>query len=451
MRIHFIAIGGSAMHNLALALHEMGHEVSGSDDQIFEPSRTRLEKAGLLPSEEGWFPNRIDEQVESVILGMHARKDNPELARARELGIRIYSYPEFIYEQCKNKTRVVIAGSHGKTTITGMILHVLEYHDQLPDFMVGAQLEGFDTMVRLTDDADFVVLEGDEYLSSPIDMRPKFLNYHPNIALLSGIAWDHINVFKTEEEYVHQFDLLLDAISNGGALIYNKEDEKVCDVVERNTNTIKQFAYETPEYQDSDEGCVLETFMGPLPLSIFGRHNMQNLEGARWICNQMGITDEMFYEAIPTFTGAANRLEKLASGKDVVVYKDFAHAPSKVRATVNAVAEKAKERKVIACLELHTFSSLQKAFLPNYRGTMDGADVAFVFYSPAAVAHKRLPELSIEEVEQAFGGDVVVFDQVDDMLDTVRRECSEPSEVLLMSSGNFSGTDIKQFARDLCS
>ena len=439
------------MHNLALALHQMGHEVSGSDDQIFEPSRTRLEKAGLLPSEEGWFPNRIDEQVEAVILGMHARKDNPELARARELGIRIYSYPEFIYEKCKNKTRVVIAGSHGKTTITGMILHVLEYHDQLPDFMVGAQLEGFDTMVRLTDDAEFVVLEGDEYLSSPIDMRPKFLNYHPNIALLSGIAWDHINVFKTEEEYVHQFDLLLDAISNGGALIYNKEDEKVCHVVERNTKTIKQFAYETPEYQDSDDGCILETFMGPLPLAIFGRHNMQNLEGARWICNQMGITDEMFYEAIPTFTGAANRLEKLASGKDVVVYKDFAHAPSKVRATVNAVAEKAKERKVIACLELHTFSSLQKVFLPNYRGTMDGADSAFVFYSPAAVAHKRLPELSIGEVEKAFGGDVIVFDQIDDMLSAVRRECSEPSEVLLMSSGNFSGTDIKQFARDLCS
>jgi UDP-N-acetylmuramate: L-alanyl-gamma-D-glutamyl-meso-diaminopimelate ligase len=451
MRIHFIAIGGSAMHNLALALLQMGHQVSGSDDQIFEPSRSRLEKKGLLPEEEGWFPNKIDNSLDAVILGMHARKDNPELERARQIGVRIYSYPEFIYEQCKNKTRVVIAGSHGKTTITGMILHVLEYHDQLPDFMVGAQLEGFDTMVRLTDDAEFVVLEGDEYLSSPIDMRPKFLNYHPNIALLSGIAWDHINVFKTEEEYVHQFDLLLDSISNGGALIYNREDEKVREVVERNSNTIKHFNYHTPEYQDAPEGCILETFIGPLPLSIFGRHNMQNLEGARWICNQMGITDEMFYEAIPSFTGAANRLEKLSEGKGVTVYKDFAHAPSKVRATVDAVTAKSKNRKVVACLELHTFSSLQKAFLPQYQHTMNSADVALVYFSPKAVEHKRLPELKKSEVQEAFGGEVEVFDDVQKMLDAIREHATEPCDVLLMSSGNFGGTDVKQFAVELCS
>jgi UDP-N-acetylmuramate: L-alanyl-gamma-D-glutamyl-meso-diaminopimelate ligase len=451
MRIHFIAIGGSAMHNLALALHQMGHHVTGSDDQIFEPSRSRLAKAGLLPSDEGWFPNKIDQNVEAVILGMHARNDNPELERARELGIRIYSYPEFIYEQCKDKTRVVIAGSHGKTTITGMILHVLEYHDQLPDFMVGAQLEGFDTMVRLTEDSEFVVLEGDEYLSSPIDMRPKFLNYHPNIALLSGIAWDHINVFKTEEEYVHQFDLLLDSISNGGALIYNEEDDKVREVVARNTNTIKQFSYFTPEYQDSSEGCILDTFIGPLPLSIFGRHNMQNLEGARWICNQMGITDEMFYEAIPSFTGAANRLEKLAEGKGVTVFKDFAHAPSKVRATVDAVKGKSSDEKVIACLELHTFSSLQKAFLPQYQHTMQSADVAFVYFSPQAVAHKNLPELKTDEVKEAFGEGVEVFDDVHPLLKAISAEVSGSCDVLLMSSGNFGGTDIKQFAQGLCS
>ena len=451
MRIHFIAIGGSAMHNLALALQQMGHHISGSDDQIFEPSRSRLEAAGLLPTVEGWFPEKLEENVEAVILGMHARKDNPELERARSLGIRIYSYPEFIYEQCKDKTRVVIAGSHGKTTITGMILHVLEYHDQLPDFIVGAQLEGFDTMVRLTEDAEFVVLEGDEYLSSPIDMRPKFLNYHPNIALLSGIAWDHINVFKTEEEYVHQFDLLLDSISNGGALIYNEEDDKVRDVVRRNTNTIKQFSYSTPPYTDSPDGCVLDTFMGPLPLSIFGKHNMQNLEGARWICNQMGITDEMFYEAIPSFTGAANRLEKLAEGNGITVYKDFAHAPSKVRATVDAVAAKSDHREVIACLELHTFSSLQKAFLPQYQNAMDFADVACVYFSPQAVEHKKLPKLKTEEVKEAFGGAVEVFDDIDQMLASVQSRVKPSCDVLLMSSGNFGGRDIKQFAQELCS
>ena len=414
MRIHFIAIGGSAMHNLAIALHHKGEDISGSDDEIFDPSKSRLAAHGLLPEQFGWFEDNISTDIDAVILGMHAKSDNIELLRAIELGLTIYSYPEFLYEHSKNKTRVVIGGSHGKTTITSMILHVMHYHDKQVDYMVGAQLEGFDTMVHLTKDNDFIVLEGDEYLSSAIDRRPKFHLYKPNIALLSGIAWDHINVFPTFDNYVEQFRVFLSQITHGGAIVYNQEDTQVKQVVEATQNQIKKYPYQTPEYTVENGDTLLETQDGPMPIEIFGRHNLNNLEGARWICQLMGVQQEDFYEAIATFTGASKRLEKIAEGKSSIAYKDFAHSPSKVMATTQALKTQYPERSLLACLELHTYSSLNPEFLSQYKGALDSADKAIVFYSPKAVKIKKLDAVSSAQIIEAFEReDLLVFTQPD--------------------------------------
>lgn len=432
------------MHNLALALHDQGHHVSGSDDVIFEPSKGRLEKEGLLPDQMGWFPDRIGKDIDAIILGMHAKPDNPELERARELGLQIYSYPEFLYEHSKDKTRVVIGGSHGKTTITSMILHVLNYHDRPVDFMVGAQLDGFDRMVHLTSENDFIVLEGDEYLSSPIDRRPKFHLYKPNIALLSGIAWDHINVFPTYENYVAQFSTFVDSIVEGGSITYNAEDEEVSRVVNASENQIRKIPYTTPDFETDGGTTYLQTEEGPMPISVFGRHNLNNLAGAKWICQHMGVDEDDFYEAIATFKGASKRLELLAQGLEGVVYKDFAHAPSKVRAAVQAVREQFQDHNLIACLELHTYSSLNKEFIQQYKGTLDLADVAAVFYSPDAVRIKQLEQLSPEEIATAFGNDSLqVFTDPEAFQDFLFRQQLNKSALLLMSSGNYGGLSLE--------
>ncbi|MGO3182654.1 MAG: UDP-N-acetylmuramate--L-alanine ligase [Aequorivita sp.] len=445
MRIHFIAIGGSAMHNLALALNQKGDIVTGSDDEIFEPSKSRLDNKGLLPEEEGWFPEKITSKIDAVILGMHAKADNPELLKAEELDLKIYSYPEFLYEQSKNKTRVVIGGSHGKTTITSMILHVMNYHGKDVDYMVGAQLEGFDTMVKITDENDFMVIEGDEYLSSPIDRRPKFHLYKPNIALLSGIAWDHINVFPTYENYVEQFEIFLNEITNGGAIIYNEEDAEVKRVVEEATNPIKKYPYQTPEYSVEDGTTLLETPDGSMPVEIFGKHNLNNLEGARWICQLMGVDIDGFYEAISTFKGASKRLEKIAETDTAIAFKDYAHSPSKVRATTQAVKNQYPNRKLIACLELHTYSSLNPEFLKEYKGTLDAADSAVVFYSPHAVLIKQLEEIKSEQIEEAFDrDDLVVFTNPADFKTYLFTQSYEDTCLLLMSSGNYGGLDFEE-------
>ena len=361
MNIHFIAIGGSAMHNLAIALHNKGYQVTGSDDTIHDPSKSRLANKGLLPEQFGWFPEKISSELDVIILGMHAKKDNPELLKAQELGLKIYSYPEFLYEQSKDKTRVVIGGSHGKTTITSMILHVLNYHEREVDYMVGAQLEGFDTMVHLTKENEFIVLEGDEYLSSPIDMRPKFHLYKPNIALLSGIAWDHINVFPTFENYLEQFQIFTDSLTNGGIMVYNEEDINVKEVVESSENPIKKYPYAIPQHFVDNGITYIDTPDGDMPLEIFGDHNLQNLAGAKWICQHMGIDEDDFYEAIASFKGASKRLEKIAENRSTVIFKDFAHSPSKVKATTEAVKKQYDQREVLACLELHTYSRDRKS------------------------------------------------------------------------------------------
>ncbi len=448
MRVHFIAIGGSAMHNLALALHEKGYEVTGSDDEIFDPSKSRLEAKGLLPEAYGWFPDKITTKLDAVILGMHAKPDNPELLRAEELELTIYSYPEFLFEQSKDKTRVVIGGSHGKTTITSMILHVMHYHGREVDYMVGAQLEGFTTMVHLTEENDFIVLEGDEYLSSPIDRRPKFHLYKPNIALLSGIAWDHINVFPTYDNYVEQFDIFLNCITPGGAIVYNEEDTEVKRVVENSEQLIKKYAYRTPAYEVEDGETLLETPEGPMPIEVFGKHNLNNLEGARWICQLMGVDADDFYEAIATFKGASKRLEKIIETSATVAFKDYAHSPSKVQATSQAVKNQYPERTLLACLELHTYSSLNPEFLSEYRGALDAADQAVVFYSPHAVAIKKLEPISEVQIAEAFQrDDLVIFTEPAAFKEYLFSQNFDNTALLLMSSGNYGGLSFDEVAQ----
>lgn len=445
MRVHFIAIGGSAMHNLALALHHQGDQVTGSDDEIFEPSYSRLQAAGLLPDSFGWDAARITPDIEAIILGMHAKGDNPELLRAKELGIPIFSYPEFLYQQSKYKTRVVIGGSHGKTSITSMILHVLDYVEKDVDYMVGAQLEGFDRMVSLNPANDFMVLEGDEYLSSALDLRPKFHLYKPNIALLSGIAWDHINVFPTFENYVEQFAIFLEQITPGGAIVYNEEDEQVKAVVEACTQPIKKYPYRTPDYEVEDGETLLHTPDGPMPLQIFGKHNLSNLEGARWICQLMGVDAEDFYEAISTFKGASKRLELVAKSKSAVAYKDFAHSPSKVEATTKALKGQYPDRTLLACVELHTYSSLTPEFLAQYKGALDAADEAAVFYSPHAVEIKKLAPVSAAQIEAAFQrSDLKIFTDPEDFQEFLFGQDLSAKNLLLISSGNYGGLDFER-------
>jgi UDP-N-acetylmuramate: L-alanyl-gamma-D-glutamyl-meso-diaminopimelate ligase len=435
------------MHNLAIALHKKGYRVTGSDDEIFEPSRTRLEDHGLLPAKQGWDISRIHEGLDAVILGMHARKDNPELLKAVELGVKIYSYPEFLYEQSKNKLRVVIGGSHGKTTITAMILHVLKERKISCDYMVGAQLEGFDVMVKLTEDAPYMIIEGDEYLTSPIDPRPKFHLYKPDIALISGIAWDHINVFPTFENYIDQFIGFIHQVTTGGTLIFCEEDEELKKIALESRDDIEILPYNTPEYRVSDGHTKVIYGLKHYPVMVFGKHNLQNLEGARLVCHQLGVSNEDFYRDISSFRGASKRLELISENENTRVYKDFAHAPSKLKATINAVKEQYPLQPVVACMELHTFSSLSSGFLSHYKGSMEKADCAIVYFSPHALAMKRLPEITAEQVKEGFGRkDLLVFTDPSALSDYLLSQPWAGKVLLMMSSGNFDGLDLAGIA-----
>ncbi|MDB9931227.1 Mur ligase family protein [Flavobacteriales bacterium] len=448
--IYFIAIGGSAMHNLAIALHLSGNSVSGSDDEIFNPSKGRLEKYGLLPDKMGWDESRISNEIDIVILGMHARENNPELIKAQELGLPIFSYPEYIYEATKEKTRVVIGGSHGKTTITSMVLHVLNFHKKENDYMVGAQLEGFEVMVKLTDSAEIAVLEGDEYLSSPIDRRPKFHLYNPNVALLTGIAWDHINVFPKFENYCEQFEIFINKIEEGGSLVYFSGDKEIEKLVSNSKRNIDFIPYSTPEYTIDNGVTTLISNEGSYPLEIFGEHNLQNLNGARLVCEQIGISSKEFYSAIQTFTGASKRLETITKNDKTHILKDFAHSPSKLQATTKAVKNQYPDRELIACIELHTFSSLNQEFLSEYKNTMLDADKAFVYFSPKAIEHKKLAMLSENDVKNAFFSEnVTVFTNSDELMKTVKSINFENKNLLLMSSGNFDGVDFEELGNEL--
>ncbi len=449
-RIHFIAIGGAAMHNLALAVaSKAGYRVTGSDDEIFDPALSHLREAGLLPEEMGWHPERITSDIDAIILGMHAREDNPELVRARELGLKIYSFPEYLYEQTKDKIRIVVGGSHGKTTTTSMILYVLNRLGIEADYMVGAQIEGFERMVRLSDTAKYAVFEGDEYLTSPLDLRSKFLWYHPHVAILTGIAWDHINVFPTFPEYVETFRKFVKSIEPKGSFIYFKGDE--------NLRMLAEEVSGTPESRDTDITTIpYQEYKGDVAMQVFGKHNMQNLQAAMLACHCIGVAPDDFYREIASFTGASNRLEKIAETADCVAYKDFAHSPSKLKATVNAVRERYPEKKLVACMELHTFSSLMADFLPQYKDCMAEADVAYVYFNPKVIEHKRLTPITAEEVREAFGTkNVEVFTESEALQKAVRDQFSVVSPqgiaLLMMSSGTFDGVNIKEFAAQLLS
>ncbi len=442
-RIHFIAIGGAAMHNLALAVaSKAGYKVTGSDDEIFDPALSHLRDAGLLPDEMGWHPERITPDIDAIILGMHAREDNPELVRARELGIKIYSFPEYLYEQTKDKIRIVVGGSHGKTTTTSMILYVLNRLGIEADYMVGAQIEGFERMVRLSDTAKYAVFEGDEYLTSPLDLRSKFLWYHPHVAILTGIAWDHINVFPTFPEYVETFRKFVKSIESKGSFIYYKGDEN-----------LRQIAGEMTSLRHDDMSIIpYDAYDGKVEMQVFGKHNMQNLQAAMLACHCIGVSPDDFYREIASFTGASNRLEKICETESCVAYKDFAHSPSKLKATVNAVRERYPNKKLIACMELHTFSSLMADFLPQYKGCMAEADLAFVYFNPKVIEHKRLTPITAEEVQEAFGTEnVEVFTESEALQDKLRSLSYENTALLMMSSGTFDGINVKEFATQLLS
>jgi UDP-N-acetylmuramate: L-alanyl-gamma-D-glutamyl-meso-diaminopimelate ligase len=450
MRIHFIAIGGSAMHNMAIALHKKGFNITGSDDVIFEPSISRLSKHGLLPEKEGWYPEKITEDLDAVILGMHARADNPELIKAQELGIKIYSYPEYIYEHSKNKLRVVIGGSHGKTTITSMILHVLKNSGKDFDYLVGAQLEGFDTMVKLTDEAPVIVIEGDEYLSSPIDRRPKFHLYRANIGVISGIAWDHINVFPTFENYTDQFKIFIETIQAGGKLIYSETDSVLNNVVIADHSPVEKLPYGLPDHNIKYGITNIIAGEKEYPLQVFGDHNLLNLEAARLVCESLGISAEDFYHHISTFKGAARRLELMGKTENASFFKDFAHSPSKLKATIHAVRAQFPDRKLIACIELHTFSSLNKDFLKEYAGAMDDADIAIVFIDKKTFDQKKMSPYDAETVKDAFGRtDLTFYNDPGILLKYLENIVMDNTNLLMMSSGNFGGIDLPDLSKKI--
>lgn len=450
MKVHFIAVGGAVMHNLALALKRKGYDVSGSDDEIFEPSRSRLAAAGILPEKEGWFPGKLTGDIDTVILGMHARADNPELLAAKKMGLNVVSFPEYIYDQTSDKLRIVVGGSHGKTTTTAMIMHAFRYNNIPFDYLVGSAIDGYETMVGLSSDSRIAVIEGDEYLTSPIDRRPKFHLYKPHIALINGIAWDHMNVFPTFENYCEQFSVFASTIMPGGSLLYYVNDPRAAEVAAKSRDDIRKVPYDIHGYMVNKTGCYAVTINRMVKVGFFGAHNMHNLSAAREACLAAGLTEDQFYDAIGSFPGTSKRLQVLASEAGRIVYLDFAHAPSKVKATVEAVKEQYPFKKIVALLELHTYSSLSAGFISQYRGTLDCADRAFVYFNPHAISMKKLPPLSVETVGEAFGSSrVTVSADSRELLDMVKAVEGSDVVFLLMSSGDFNGTGMQPFAEEL--
>lgn len=449
-KIHFIAIGGSVMHNLAIALKQAGHNVSGSDDEIFEPSKSALTKHGLFPAKAGWHPEKLDKTIDIVMLGMHATKNNPELLKAQDLGLKIYSFPEFIYEQSKDKQRVVIAGSHGKTTITAIIIHVLNYFHRNFDYVIGAKVRGIENTVKLSD-APVIIIEGDEYLASTLDPTPKFLKYQHHIGLISGIAWDHANVFPSEEEYVRQFDLFADQTPKGGILIYCEQDSMALIIGKKERTDVTEIAYKShPHTSDNNGQVFLTDGKNKYPISVFGSHNYQNISGAKEVLKRLGITNSQFFEAISSFQGAAGRLEVVRENTLSTIYKDFAHAPSKVKATVKAVKELHPSRELLACVELHTFSSLDKKFLPQYRDSLRNAQVPVVYFNPEKVKEKKLEPLKEEDIKSAFANpNIKVFDSTQHLESFLLNQNWKNKNLLMMSSGNFGGIDISKLSEKI--
>ncbi|HEY4965204.1 MAG TPA: Mur ligase family protein [Puia sp.] len=450
MQVHFIAVGGSVMHQLAIALARKGYRITGSDDEIFEPARANLAKQGILPAETGWKPEKIHAGLDAVILGMHAKEDNPELLKARQLNLKIYSFPEYIFQESRDKIRVVIGGSHGKTTTTSMIMHVLKGAGKDFDYMVGARLPGFEYSVSITN-APVIICEGDEYPASVLEKRPKFHFLFPHIAVLTGIAWDHINVFPSFDFYLEQFRIFIRMIESRGLLIYNEEDHLLKELVSREASAdIRLSGYGIPphEVKEGLTSIVLEN--NRKSLSVFGNHNLMNIQAAWLVCRELGVSADTFLNQIALFTGASKRLELVASNGQIRVYRDFAHAPSKVKATMEAVKEQFPDHQLIAVLELHTYSSLNAEFMKEYKGVMDPADKAVVFYSAHALELKRMPPLDPDHVQSGFATKgLIVINSAYELSLWLRSQTYVKTNVLLMSSGNYDGLDITTFANEI--
>ncbi len=445
MRIHIIAIGGAVMHNLALELQSVGHQVTGSDDEIYDPARSRLQKAGLLPEKMGWDAHRITDDIELIILGMHAKADNPELLRSIELGLVIESFPEFVGNHAKDKRQLVVTGSHGKTTTTSIIMHYLKSQNQAMDFLVGAQLQNFDHMVGLSD-APYMIIEGDEYLSSAIDRKPKFLHYRADVLIITGIAWDHMNVFPSEAIYIDQFRQLLQRQAADSVVIFDTTDAKLVDLMNETAWPFKRIGYEGFFYHWKDGQNFVDWNTHTYPVALSGQHNMKNMQAAFLALNELALIDEVkFFQEMESFTGPAKRMDVLYDSDSLVVLRDFAHAPSKLKATITGVREKYPDAELIACYELHTYSSLNKDFLPQYAHSMDAADQAIVFFSPHTLEIKRLEALDTEAIRAGFDRtDLQVFTDRTELNDALLAMRGEKQQVyLMMSSGVFGGLPLE--------
>ena len=448
-KVHFIAIGGSVMHNLAITLKQLSYEVSGSDDKIYDPSRSRLEKYNLLPENLGWFPELIDKEIDFIVLGMHAKKDNPELLKALDLDCKIYSYPELIFEFSKSKTRITIGGSHGKTTVSSMILHVLNFYNIKVDYLLGAQIEGFENMVHITNDNEFILIEGDEYLSSPIDNSPKFHKYNSNIAVITGIAWDHINVFPSFKNYISQFEKFIETITDGGVLVFNELDKLVLDLVNKSEKTIRKIGYGKPDFEIVDGVTYVKTSEGDVPLKVFGDHNLSNLSAAKQICALMGVFDDEFFAAIASFKGASKRLETIYRDNNKIIIKDFAHSPSKLKATIDAVKNQFSNKNIIALYELHTYSSFNQKFIKEYFNSMSSADMKLIYYDDEVL--KKRGEFKINEkiIKDSFGSDdLIVISKKSVLEESILKINLHNSVLLMMSSGNFSSVDMLSLTKN---
>ncbi len=449
-KVHFIAIGGSVMHNLAITLKRLGYEVSGSDDKIYDPSKSRLQKQNLLPKKIGWNPEIINTEIDFIVLGMHAKKDNPELLRALKLGCKIFSYPELIYEFSKSKTRIVIGGSHGKTTVTSMILHVLNFYNINVDYLLGAQIEGFENMVNITESNEFILIEGDEYLSSPIDNSPKFHKYNSNIALITGIAWDHINVFPSLENYITQFEKFIETVSDGGVIVFNNNDDTVSDLVNNSTKPIRKIQYNQVDHQIIDGITYINTSEGNIPLKVYGNHNLSNLCAAKQICALLGVFDDEFYSAIANFKGASNRLETIFRDKNKIIIKDFAHSPSKLKATIDAVKNQFSNKNIIAVYELHTLSSFNNEFIKQYLSTMNNADIKIVYFDSEVLQKRSVNNIDVDSIKNYFGSnDLTVVYNKSLLFNKILNQDFQNSVLLLMSSGNFSSMNIKSLIENI--
>jgi len=438
------------MHNLAITLKKLGYEVSGSDDKIYDPSKSRLQKQNLLPKKIGWNPEIINTEIDFIVLGMHAKKDNPELLRALKLGCKIFSYPELIYEFSKSKTRIVIGGSHGKTTVTSMILHVLNFYNINVDYLLGAQIEGFENMVNITESNEFILIEGDEYLSSPIDNSPKFHKYNSNIALITGIAWDHINVFPSLENYITQFEKFIETVSDGGVIVFNNNDDIVRDLVNNSTKPIRKIQYNQVDHEIIDGITYINTSEGNIPLKVYGNHNLSNLCAAKQICALLGVFDDEFYSAIANFKGASNRLEIIFRDKNKIIIKDFAHSPSKLKATIDAVKNQFSNKNIIAVYELHTLSSFNSEFIKQYLSTMNNADIKIVYFDSEVLQKRSVNNIDLDSIKNYFGSnDLTVVSNKSLLFNKILNQDFQNSVLLLMSSGNFSSMNIKSLIENI--